>query len=60
MWVFTVAVETWSLRAISWLVRPSAISTSTSVSRAVSPSGASVPCAGTAGSGSDSRSSKRR
>lgn len=58
MWVFTVAVETCSLRAISALLSPSAMRSSTSISRAVSPSGGSDGAAG-AGSACARRSSSR-
>src|ERR1700722_8872181 len=43
MWVFTVASDTYRAAAISALDSPAAMCTSTSASRGVSPSGASVP-----------------
>lgn len=57
IWVFTVAAPMCSRRAISWLESPSATRDSTSVSRAVSPSGAASRSvtAGTALTRSSSR-----
>ena len=49
IWLFTVAPEIRSLRAISSLDRPDPISVSTSISRSVSPSGGPLPAGGAPG-----------